>query len=402
MGSFRYKAVDEAGATVAGTLVADSAEDVRARLREMRLFPEKVVRAERLAARLLDRLPGPRARVMQHVTVFTRQFAILLASGVPAVSALGVLARQTEHRGLSRALQEVTEAVNAGRSLAESMSGYPQYFDRSYVGMVASGEKSGAMDAVFMRLADFLERRRQMQARVTTALIYPFILLAMVFGLLIFLSGYVVPVIKPLLEQHHRPLPLTTQLLFRMGDVVHGFAWMVLPVAAAAFGGLIWWRRSERRRGVMDAWMLRVPILGKLWLKSLVARFAMTFSTLLRTGVPAVEALEVLQEIVPNAAFAAEVARIRQDVIEGKEISARMQASALFPPMVGYMVAVGERSGSLADVLEHVSQAYDQEVDITSRRLLAALEPVLVLMMAGVVGFIASSLMVTILELSHI
>jgi len=402
MGSFRYRAVDEAGAAVAGTLVADSAEDARARLREMRLFPERVERAERMAARLLDRLPGPRARVMQHVTVFTRQFAILLASGVPAVSALGVLASQCEHRGLSQALHEAAEGVNSGRSLAESMAGYPQFFDRSYVGMVASGEKSGAMDTVFMRLADFLERRRQMQARLTTALIYPAILLAMVFGLLIFLSGYVVPVIKPLLQQHHRPLPLTTQLLFRLGDLVRGFAWMVLPAAAAAVGALVWWRRSERRRGAMDAWMLRVPILGKLWLKSLVARFAMTFSTLLRTGVPALEALEVLEGIVPNAAFSEEIGRIRRDVTEGKEISARMQASALFPPMVGYMVAVGERSGSLADVLEHVSDAYEQEVDVTSRRLLAALEPALVLLMAGVVGFIATSLMVTILELSHI
>jgi type II secretory pathway component PulF len=241
-----------------------------------------------------------------------------------------------------------------------------------------------------------------MQARVTTALIYPAILLVMVFGLLVFLSGYVVPVIKPLLQQHHRPLPLTTQILFRLGDLVRGFAWTVLPAAAAAIGAVIWWRRSERRRGAMDAWMLRMPILGKLWLKSLVARFAMTFSTLLRTGVPALEALEVLEGVVPNAAFAEEIGRIRRDVIEGKEISARMQASAIFPPMVGYMVAVGERSGSLADVLEHVSEAYEQEVDVTSKRLLAALEPVLVLLMAGVVGFIATSLMVTILELSHI
>ena len=402
MASFRYKALNESGAPVAGTLVADSAGEARARLREMRLFPERIVRAERAVPRLLVRyLPGARWKARERATLFTRQCAVLLATGVPIVEALDVLARQAEDRAFSLVLLEIREAVNAGASFADALAGYPHLFDRSYVGMVASGEKSGALDAVFSRLADFLERRRLMHAKLSTAFIYPAILVAMVFGLLLFLSGVVVPQISPLLEQHNRPLPLTTWLLFRLGDLVRGYGWTILPAAVAVIVALGWARRTRRGRHALDSLALRVPLIGQVVRKSLVSRFAMSFATLLRTGIPALEGLEVLGSLTPNAVFAAEIAQIRDAVIEGKDMSSRISGSKLFPPMVGYMVAVGERSGNLAEVLEHVSNAYDLEVEITSRRMLAVLEPVLILIMAGVVGFIAMSLMITILELSR-
>jgi len=257
------------------------------------------------------------------------------------------------------------------------------------------------MDVVFARLADFLERRRHLQARISSALFYPCLLVVMAIGLLVFLSAYVIPTIEPLLEQHHRPLPLSTMLLFGMGDALRSYGGIALVVLLAALLLGAWMRRSERYRAAMDRLILRIPLFGKIWLKSLVARFTMAFGTLLRTGVPAVEALEVLEGLAPNTAFIEEIRRIRADVVEGKDISSRMRDSRFFPPMVGYMVAVGERSGSLAEVLEHVSNAYESEVEIASRRLLAVLEPALVLVMAAVVGFIAMSLMVTILELSH-
>jgi len=400
MASFRYKAVNESGALVAGTLVADSAADARARLREMRLFPERVDRVKRIAGRLLDWLPGRRVQAAVHVAVFTRQCAVLLASGVQIVDALGVLAEQCEHASLAAALSEIREAVNSGNSFAEGLAAYPQFFDRPYVGMVASGEKSGTMDVVFERLAGFLERRRMMQSKISTALIYPAILVVMVVGLLAFLSGVVVPQIAPLLEQHNRPLPLSTWLLFQVGGIVRNYGWVFVPALVAVFGGLALVRRTRRGSRLMDSEILRIPLIGKMMRKSLVSRFAMSFGTLLRTGVPALEALEMLVGLTPNAAFAAEITRIRTDVTEGKEISGRMHTSRVFPPMVGYMVAVGERSGNLAEVLEHVAEAYDREVELESRRMLAVLEPALVLVMAGVVGFIAMSLMVTILELS--
>ena len=402
MASFRYKAVDEKGAAVAGVLVADTPEDARARLRQMRLFPERVEPVGRSAARWSERLPGARVRNAAAVAILTRQCAVLLASGVPLTDALQLLARQTEHKGLALALVEIWESVNAGRSFGDALSTYPQFFDRSYVGMIASGERSGTMDVVLLRLAEFLERRRMMQSRVSTAFIYPAILVAMVIALLTFLSVYVLPTIEPLLKQTRRPLPLSTELLFIIGAGIKSAGpWLVLLLGIAV-GVFLAVRRRPAVQNALDLALLRVPLFGRIWLKSLVARLTMSFSTLLRTGVPAVEALEVLQGMAPNAALREELASVRADVVEGKEISARLGQSRFFPPMVGYMVAVGERSGNLADVLEHVSNAYDQEVEIASRRLLAILEPALVLVMAGVVGFIAMSLMVTILELSHI
>ena len=402
MASFRYRAVNESGALVSGVVLADTPTDARTRLRRMRLFPEHVEPTGRPAARLVDLLPGARVRAAQQVAIFTRECAVLLASGVPIVEAVEVLARQVEHRRLSEALLEIRESVNAGSSFADALAAYPRFFDRSYIEMVASGEKSGTMDVVFSRLADFLERRRLMRSKVSTAFIYPTILVLMAVGLLLFLSGVVVPMMKPLLAQHEGALPLSTYALFALADFVRNYVWMLAPIALAVLVALAAVRRSKRGRRFLDAAILRLPLVGGLVRKGLVSRFGMSFATLLRTGVPALEALETLSVLTPNAAFAAEIAEIREDVVAGKDISSRMRGSRLFPPMVGYMVAVGERSGNLAEVLEHVSTAYDAEVEIASRRMLAVLEPILVLAVAAVVGFIAMSLMVTILELSNI
>ncbi len=402
MASFRYRAATATGEMTGGVLVAESAQDARARLRQMGLFPESVAEANEGRTPWLDRLPGAATRHIPHVATFTRQCAVLLAAGVPLVEALHVLARQTEVPRLALALQEIRESVSAGRSVAEAMGRYPQYFDRAYVGMVASGERSGTMDAVFARLADFLERRRNMQARISAALVYPAILVAMVLGLLVFLSAYVVPTVQPLLQQHRRPLPATAEILFGLSHAVRAYGWIAAAALCGVAAAALALRRRAGFRDATDRWLLRAPLVGRMWQKSLVARLTMSLATLLRTGVPAVEALETLEGLTPNTAFAEELRQVRQDVVNGREISSRLRESRLFPPMVGYMVAVGERSGSLPEVLEHVAQACDTEVEIASRRLLAVLEPALVLVMAAVVGFIAMSLMVTILELSHI
>lgn len=402
MASFRYRAVDSTGSGAAGVLVADSAQDARARLRQMGLFPETVEETRQGGAAFWDRLPGAQSRNVPHVAVFTRQCAVLLAAGVPLVESLGVLSRQTEQPRLALALQQIREAVSSGKSFADALAAYPQFFDRAYVGMVASGERSGTMDVVFNRLADFLESRRNMQARISAALVYPTILIVMVIGLLIFLSAYVVPTVQPLLQQHRRPLPVAAEMLFGLSHAVRAYGWIVAVVAVVALVTFVALRARPAFRSATDRLFLRVPLIGRMWQKSLVARLTMSLATLLRAGVPAVEALEVLEGLAPNAAFVEEIHQVRQDVVGGHEISSRLRDSTLFPPMVGYMVAVGERSGSLPEVLEHVAKASDTEVEIASRRLLAVLEPVLVLAMAAVVGFIAMSLMVTILELSHI
>ena len=221
-------------------------------------------------------------------------------------------------------------------------------------------------------------------------------------GLLAFLSGYVVPRISPLLRQQGRPLPLSSALLFWIGDAVQAYGWVVLVAAVFIIGMAAWVRRTARGGAMLDRLILRVPLFGPIVRKSLVSRFAMSLAALLRAGVPAAEALGTFTELTSNTVLASEISRIQDGILQGKDISGQMLAGRLFPPMVSYMVAVGERSGTLAEVLEHVSRAYDFDVEVASRRMLASLEPVLVLVMAGVVGFIAMSLMLAILQLSHI
>jgi len=402
MPAFRYRAVDESGALVRGVLVADTPADARMRIRRMRCFPESVEPTGGTRAGLLDLLPGSRARCAQAVTLFTRQCGILLTSGVPLVEALDVLARQAEQRRFAETLLEIREAVNAGSSFADALAAYPLYFDRSFIETAAAAEKSGTLDAAMMRLADFLERRQALRARLSTALIYPAILLVMTVGLLLFLSAVLVPMLAPLLRQHQGALPLTTVILLAVCNGVRRWIAVVLLVPVVVALALLAVRRTPRGRLFLDRLVLRIPLAGGMIVKSYISRVSMSLATLLRTGVPALEALETISGVTPNAAYAQELGRIREAVLEGRDISAEMERSRIFPPMMAVMVAVGERSGNLAEVLEHVSRACDLELEIASRRLLAILEPVLVLVMAGVVGFIAMSLMTTIMELSRI
>ncbi len=400
MASFHYKAVDESGGTVAGILVADTAAEARARLRERRLLPDRIDRADHASTRLRDCLPGRRQRAAAQVALITRQLAVLLASGVQVVDALGVLGEQCEYPALARILAETREAVNAGEPLADALGAHPEFFDRTYVGMAAAGERSGNLDLVIERLATFLERRRALKAKLGSALIYPSVLVAMVTGLLFFLSGVVIPQIAPLLRANGRPLPFSAWLLFTLGDTVAAYGWVLLLAVALAALSIPWIRRASAGRRTLDALVLRLPLAGKLVRKGLVSRFAMTFSVLLRSGVTVMDALEMLAALSPNTVVAEDIRAIQADVAEGKDVSSHMQRSTVFPPMVAYMVAVGERSGNLSEVLQHVSDSYDREVDVAAQRLLAVLEPALILFMAAVVGFIAASLMTTLLELS--
>ena len=402
MATYRYKAADAAGRTVAGHVTAESAAEARDRVRALGLMPESVERGAEAGLSRLGRLPAGRARAALSVALFARELSALLLSGAPLVEALDVLARQCEHKGLALALAQAGEAVSAGKPFAQALAQSPQFFDEACVGMAAFGEKSGDLGGALARLADFLERKRLARARLASALIYPCLLAVMVVALLVFIAAYVVPMIAPLLLQRNRPLPFLTWALFSMGGAAKSFWWAPLALIVTVWTGAAWMKRSPRRRAWMDRLALRLPLLGRLSLKSHVSRFAMALSALLRTGAPAVEALEIVERMTTNAALAQEIGRIRGDVIEGKDLSARMKTSGVLPPMAGYMAAVGERSGALAETLERLASAYDLEVEIATRRLMAALEPALTLAMAAVVGFIALALMTTILELSHI
>ena len=401
MGDYRYRAVNDAGAVVTGEMTAESAKEARARLRQRGLFPEKVEPSGARGGGRSRWLPFGGGGVME-VTLFTRQLATLLEAGVELVDGIEALSRQCESHALARALADVEEAVRSGKSFGDALAAHPRLFDRSYVGMVASGEKSGRMAFVLSRLADFLERRRLLRAQLSTALIYPAILAIMIVGLLAFISGYVVPMIAPLMRRSGRPMPFSTWLLFETGDFVRQALWPTVAGLVVLVLLIGWLRRSERFRAAQDAAALRLPLLGKLLKKALASRFAMAMAALLRSGVPALEAMAIVEGLTPNAAFTREVSRIRETVAEGKDLSAGLRDSRFFLPMVSYMVAVGERGGALEDVLERVAAAYDFELEIAARRFLAVLEPVLVLIMAAVVGFIAMSLIMGIMQLSHV
>ncbi len=404
MPNFRYKAVNEVGIVVDGTIVADTPSEARAKLRQSNLFPKSVKgdTGEGEIVPTLRRIHLPGSSVAPQVAIFTRQFATLLLTGVPIVDALAVLARQTEHRHLASAIASIREAVRSGKNLSEALTAYPRYFDASYVGMVGSGEKSGTLDSVLMRLADFLDRRWMLRGRLIAAFTYPMFLIAIGLGVLLFLLTYLVPKISVLLVQQGRHLPWLTKTVFVSGTFLRDHAFLIVAVAAGLVAAGVWGARTQRGRRLLHALTLRVPLIGPLVRKSLVSRFAMSLSAILRSGVPAAEALGIVARLTPNTLFADEIENTRLDVLEGRDISERMSRSKLFPPMVGYMIAVAEKSGALSEVLEYISAQYDREVDIASKRLLAALDPLIIVFMGAVVALIVLSVILPIMEMSRL
>ncbi len=401
---YSYKALTEAGAAEGGIIDADSPKDARLKLKGRRLHVTDLEAMGASAKGAGKARGGPlfRRRRPEDVAMITRQMATLLGSGIPMIGALTAVIEQVETRDLKAALMDVRERVSQGGSLSEAMAAHSFYFPELYVNMVRAGEAGGNLDRVLIRLADYLHAQDRTRPRVTAALTYPVIMLVVGVGVVVVLLTYVVPKILEVIKKQNAALPLPTEILMAASGFMGRYWWALLAAAVGTYLAYLRARSTPGGRLWIDTVKLRIPAVGNLMRKASISRFAVTFGTLLESGLPVLDSLSVVKRVVDNALLAQAIETVRQRVGEGADIATPLKQSNVFPPVVGYMIAVGEESGRLEDLLKKIAQAYDEEVEVAAQKLTSLLEPLMIVLMAGVVGFIVMAIMLPILQMSNI
>jgi general secretion pathway protein F len=396
---YRYEAVDPTGKMTTGTAEAGSPADARALLRDRGLIAYEVeqARAEKekktgggvswlnLSGRRLDLL-----------TQTTRHLALLLRAGVPLGQALGVLVQQIQDKPFREILEQVASRVKEGTDVDAALAAHPRYFPELYIHVVRAGVQAGELPKVLVELAAYYTRQKKLRDRVVSALTYPALMCLVGALVLVFLLAFVVPKVTNVLLEQKRALPWPTEVLLWVSGTVTQYWWAILPAAAAAGYGAI---RFVRGR---DRILFRVPVVGDLFRKQIVARWAGTMSTLLTSGIPVAQALAVVRGAVGSAAMADDIARLEREVTEGASLSDALKRSRVLPPAVGFVAGVGEESGELHEVLREIAESYNDEVDVASGRLTDLLNPVLIVVLGLVVGFIVAAILLPITDFSNI
>jgi len=411
---YEYTALTETGQVRTGILDADTPRAAREKLRKDKVHVTSIRVAGELAGRPAApargeglrreiRLPAFLRRSARISTAelsnFTRQFATLLHAGTPLAECLQVLIEQSGGRRFEAVLRDVRERVTGGETLADSLASHPSVFNDLYANMVRAGEASGQLDAVLSRIGTFLQRQARLKNKVAAALMYPIILVSVGTAVVFVLMWKVVPKILALVSQKGGTLPLPTRIL-RSVSGFFGDYWLLLLVAVAGVYALfISIRGTEKGRYLIDKLKLNLPIFGDLFRKQAISRFAVTLSTLLKSGLPVLDGLKIVKNVVDNAALAEVVGIIHDRIVEGTDISAPLKRSRMFPAVVGHMIAIGEQSGQLEEILSQLADAYDEEIDIATQRMTAILEPILIISIAVVVAFIVLSVILPMLQI---
>jgi general secretion pathway protein F len=405
---FEYRGLSAAGKQVTGLLEADSSKTLRTQLRKIDVFLTDVLgqseaRTGKKAAadREVQFSRIFRGRVSaEDVAIITRQLSTLLHAGVTLVESLAALVDQTEKDRLKRALSDVKQRVNEGSTLADALGQHPRIFGNLYVNMVRAGEASGALDAVLARLADFTEGQAKMKQKLIGTLIYPAIMTVIGGGILTMLMTVVVPKVTRIFETMQATLPWTTRVLIFASNLLSGWWWLIIPVVVGSVVGSVAWTRSANGRPVFDAWVLKVPVVGALLRMLLVSRFSRTLATLLKAGVPMLTAMDITKNVVTNTVLAGVVEMAREAIREGESIAGPLKRSGQFPPLVYHMIAVGERSGQLEEMLLNVADSYENQVNVRLGALTALLEPLIIVAMGAIIAFVAFSILMPILQLN--
>ncbi|MBY5994010.1 type II secretion system inner membrane protein GspF [Ferrimonas balearica] len=403
MAAFEYQALDTRGRQVKGIIEADTARQARSQLREKQMMPLEVVPAaqkEQRSARPGFTLFKPKIGATA-LALITRQLATLVAGGLPLEECIKAVAEQSEQPRLKGMLMAVRAKVVEGYGLAESMADYPQVFDELYVAMVASGEKSGHLEVVLERLADYTERRQELNAKLTQALVYPVILTLVAVSVVVFLLTSVVPDVVSQFEHMGQALPATTQFLIDVSEFLQQYGFYILLAMVLAFVGF---KQAQRNPAFKLRWhetILSLPIVGKVSKGLNTARFARTLSTLSSSGVPMLEAMKIASDVLLNLKVKNAVAEATGKVREGASLRASLQQTKLFPPMMLHMIASGEKSGELDDMLARAADNQDREFESQVTVALAVLQPLIVVVMAGIVLFIVISILQPMLAMNQ-
>lgn len=391
---FAYTAIDSSGRTVKATIEADDERLVLAKLREQSLTCTEIRKTSKSAKSFGKKKFKPKSLV-----VFSRQFATMIDAGIPILRCLEILHSQCKDPALKEALETVTQDVKSGAPLNDALAKHPRIFSKLYVNMIRAAELGGILDTILDRLAGFLEDEAEIKGKIKSAMMYPILVLVFSQIMLFALFSFVLPKFKEIFMGMNVEMPPVTSALFAMGDFCQAYWWTIILGAIGAFIGLKFYIKSPKGGWQYDMIKLKLPIVGELALKMSIARFSRTFGTLINSGVPMMRSLEIVGETLGNRVLTEAIDQTRLSIREGNKLSAPLTGSGLFPNMVTTMIDIGEESGRLSEMLVKVGDFYDQEVEQTVKGLTSMIEPMLIIFLGVVVGFIAISIMTPIFKL---
>jgi type II secretion system protein F len=401
MRDFRYKAKDSRKEMITGILEAETEQEALAKLSKMGYFPLSIEREEASSEGQTDPLSlGFFTRIRRRdITVFTRQLADLLEAGLPLMRGLDVLWEQTENRRLQEVLASLASQVKDGKSFSEALTLYPKIFSNLYVNMVKSGEVGGMLSEVLARLADFGENDEELRAKVRAALAYPILILFVGMATVAVLLIFVVPKLVSLFQDVGQILPLPTRILIELSQGLVHFWWVVLSVVVLSVFLLRRGRLSRRVRLAIDGVKLRIPVWGPLIKKVEIATFARSLATLLSHGVPILQAMQVVVQATENELLRGEFKRIGEQLKGGTTLSQEIRRGRMFPALVTNMVAIGEEAGNLDRSLFKIADTYEREADRAMKLMTSLVEPVMILVMGSIVGFIVIAMLMPIFQI---
>lgn len=405
MATYQYTATDRAAKIVRGSMEAADERAVVSWLRANGYYPIKVGQPGAVEAPPgLFRLTGRFARgpSSEDVLAFTQQLATLLEAGMELDRSLAILLDLTGNARFRAVLQGILADIQGGSSFADSLAKYPRLFSRLYVNMVKAGEASGVLEVVLSRLAEFLERSKAVRDDVISALVYPVLLLLVGGGAVVVMMNFVVPRFAKIFTDTQQLMPLPTRMLLAISTLTTQYWWLFIGLILAGWIGLRAYLLTEQGKLRWDEWKLQLPVVGSLIQEIEVSRFARTFGTLLSSGVPVLNAVSIVRDTITNRVIGAAMSRLQDGVKRGEGISGPLRASGAFPPFSVHMTRVGEESGRLEGMLIKVADTYDERVRRTVKRLTSLMEPVLILTLGVIVGFIVLSMLLAIFSINEL
>jgi general secretion pathway protein F len=406
---YHYKGYRNDGGAATGIIDAESPKVARVKLRKVGVFPTDMVEQGSATAGSTAGIPGRSsagigrspALSTTDVAMMTRQLATLLVAGLPLVEALGVMVDQTEKKSVKSLMADIREGIRGGASYSAVLERYPREFSQIYVHMVRAGEASGALDQILFRLAEFLEKQLALKHKVTNAILYPALMLIVGVSVLFFLMTFVVPKITAVFTSLKQALPWPTVVLMSISHFLADY-WAVI------LGGvvLIVWTvrralKTETGQLMADRWLLNIPLIGEVARLVAISRLTSTLATMLASGVQLLDAMDVAKRVMNNRVLEHAVEGARQNIREGETIAEPLKRSGEFPALVTHMIAVGERSGEMEEMLRRIGQIYDGEVDRVITRFTSLLEPIMILVMGVLVFFIVVAILLPIFEMGQ-
>lgn len=387
MPSFRWEGKTRSGEVKRGTMTAPDEQAVMQRLKQQQIVPSSVKKS---MGAIELRIPGMQPQIKpKSLVVFTRQFATMIDAGLPLVQGLDILAAQNDDKVMQEVLYQVKNDVETGSTFAAALEKHKHIFDDLYVSLVSAGELGGILDTILDRLAAYIEKAQALKKRIKSAMTYPLTILVISLGVVLVMMWFVIPKFAEMFQNlGGKELPAPTQIVMTISDNFLDYKWVIIGVLVAIVATWKILMTMPKTRFVLDAIFLKIPVVGGLIQKTAVARFTRTLGTMISSGIPILQALDVVEKTAGNKVIEAGINKVKQKITEGKSMAEPLMATRVFPPMVVQMIAVGESTGALDAMLGKIADFYDEEVDTAVDSMTSMIEPLMMVGLGGVLGFI--------------